>query len=172
MSTSSSSFPTKCKKGEDTRIVEGQSCNRSLGDGWSKDDTYTDGYRCDENDPTTVKKDTICNSTAEMTAADVKRIRTSFETLQANCKDADQKDIDESEAKKKRTAAALGAGVGAVGTGLLAWGVTKSIQDAELDKAQQAAIQEFMDTVGSKIRCFIGAEEVGAYGDVIQTSME
>ena len=62
----------------------------------------------------------------------------------------------------------VGAGAGAG----LAYAITKSVQDAELDKAEQAAIQEFMDNVGSKIHCYIGSEEVGTYGDVISTSME
>ena len=62
----------------------------------------------------------------------------------------------------------VGAGAGAG----LAYAITKSVQDAELDKAEQTAIQEFMDNVGSKIHCYIGSEEVGTYGDVISTSME
>ena len=62
----------------------------------------------------------------------------------------------------------VGAGAGAG----LAYAITKKVQDAELDKAEQAAIQEFMDNVGSKIHCYIGSEEVGTYGDVISTSME
>jgi hypothetical protein len=81
-------------------------------------------------------------------------------------------DDDPEEAKKKRTAALIGAGVTAVAGSVLAYKVTKSIQDSALDKAEQAAIQEFMDNVGSKIRCYIGGEEVGTYGDVISTSME
>ena len=79
---------------------------------------------------------------------------------------------DPEEAKKKRTAALIGAGATAVAGSVLAYQVTKSIQDSALDKAEQAAIQEFMDSVGSKIRCYIGGDEVGMYGDVISTSME
>ena len=64
-------------------------------------------------------------------------------------------------------------GVVAAGAGAgLAYAITKSVQDAELDKAEQAAVQEFMDNVGSKIHCYIGSEEVGTFGDVISTSME
>ena len=79
---------------------------------------------------------------------------------------------DPEEAKKKRTAALIGAGATAVAGSVLAYQVTKSIQDSALDKAEQAAIKEFMDSVGSKIRCYIGGDEVGMYGDVISTSME
>ncbi len=66
----------------------------------------------------------------------------------------------------------LGGVVGAGAGAGLAYAITKSFQDAELDKAEQTAIQEFMDNVGSKIHCYIGSEEVGTYGDVISTSME
>ena len=85
-------------------------------------------------------------------------------------------DLTDDEGKKKGlskgAAAGIGAGVGAVAGGILGWQVTKSIQDANLNKAEQAAIKEFMDNVGSKIRCYVGADEVGMYGDMISTSME
>lgn len=74
--------------------------------------------------------------------------------------------------KKKRNAAIVGAGVTAVASGALTWGVARSIMDVQVDEARQAAIKEFMDNVGSKIRCYIGGDEVGMYGDVISTSME
>lgn len=93
--------------------------------------------------------------------------------LQSACKKlANDDDDSDSEAKKKRTAAAIGAATTAVAGGILGWQVTKSIQDANLTKAEQEAIKEFMDNVGSKIRCYVGADEVGMYGDMISTSME
>ncbi|MBQ8041831.1 MAG: hypothetical protein IJ273_00710, partial [Alphaproteobacteria bacterium] len=69
-------------------------------------------------------------------------------------------------------AAGIGAGVGAIAGGILGYTITDSIQQANLDSAERAAIDEFMNNVGSKIRCFIGGDEVGTYGDVISTSME
>lgn len=69
-------------------------------------------------------------------------------------------------------AAGIGAGVGAIAGGILGYTITDSIQQANLDSAERAAIDEFMNSVGSKIRCFIGGDEVGTYGDVISTSME
>ena len=91
-----------------------------------------------------------------------------LETCESYAKGTD----DKKKGLSKGAAAGIGAAAGAVTGGLLTWGVTKSIQDAELDKAQQAAISEFMNNVGSKIRCYVGSEEVGMYGDVITTSME
>ena len=161
----------KCKASEGTSFNYTAGTDSSCKYGYTEDKSYAPGYRCCK-ECDIVKSNAICGDDKALDASDIARIKKSFEDLKGLCESSDEVDAANAEAKKKRTAAAIGAGVGAVGTGLLAWGVTKSIQDAELDKAQQAAIQEFMDTVGSKIRCFIGAEEVGAYGDVIQTRME
>ncbi len=66
----------------------------------------------------------------------------------------------------------VGAAVGAVGGGLLGYYITDSIQKAQLDKAEQEAITEFMENVGSKIQCYVGTEMYGTYGQPIPTSME
>ena len=167
-STTQATYYTKCNKGSETKIVEGQSCET----GWTPDTNYTAGYRCEDNSTEIVPEGTICNGTAKMTSEDVAGIKSRFEILKSDCKATDQKDIAESEAKKKRTAAIVGASVTAVAGGALTWGVTRSILDAQVNSAEQAAVKEFMDSVGSKIRCYIGGDEVGMYGDVISTSME
>ena len=66
----------------------------------------------------------------------------------------------------------VGAAVGAVGGGLLGYYITDSIQKAQLDKAEQEAITEFMENVGSKIQCYVGPDFVGTYGQPVPTSME
>ncbi len=107
----------------------------------------------------------LATKTGELTAA--------MGELQAACVAlANDDDDSDSKAKKKRTAAIVGASVTAVAGGALTWGVTRSILDAQVNSAEQAAVKEFMDSVGSKIRCYIGGDEVGMYGDVISTSME
>ena len=92
--------------------------------------------------------------------------------LRSACVALANADTGDKKGLSKGAAAGIGAAVGAVAGTALGYHVTKSIQDANLDSAEQAAIKEFMDNVGSKIRCYIGGEEVGAYGDVISTSME
>ena len=64
----------------------------------------------------------------------------------------------------------VGAGTALAG-GLTAYHIVQDALNTKLDKAEQEAYQEFMDNIGSKIRCFIGADEVGTYGDMISTSM-
>ena len=60
------------------------------------------------------------------------------------------------------------AGVG----GFLINKATRDIQKSQLSAAQQAAYDEWMNNVGNHLRCFIGVEEAGEYGDIIQISAE
>ena len=76
------------------------------------------------------------------------------------------------EAKRRTTGTVIGSVVGAAAIGGLAYAATKSIQDAQLDKAEREAIDEWMNEVGKHIQCYIGSEQVGVYGTVITTSME
>jgi len=79
---------------------------------------------------------------------------------------------DDNSQKTKSISTAIGAGVGAIAGGVLAYQATKSIQDAKLDSVEKAAYDEWMSEVGNHIRCFVGGDEVGMYGDIISTSME
>ncbi len=111
--------------------------------------------------------------TAKGAAAAAAELRTAINNIESLCYE-----IKEDENKKDNTwfkqhgGQLIGGVVGAGAGAGIAYAITKSVQDAELDKAEQAAIQEFMDNVGSKIQCYIGSEEVGTFGDVISTSMD
>ena len=71
---------------------------------------------------------------------------------------------------------ALGTGIGTVvgGTlgGVLTYQAVKSVQNAKLDAKERAAYDEFMDQVGRHIKCYIGSDEAGEYGDTITTSLD
>ena len=96
-----------------------------------------------------------------------------LETLKTDCDVfSSNYDEDEDEAKRRTTGTVIGSVVGAAAIGGLAYAATKSIQDAQLDKAEREAIDEWMNEVGKHIQCYIGSEQVGVYGDVISTSME
>ncbi len=94
--------------------------------------------------------------------------------LKTQCEVKGNEDEDEEDKSwwQKSGGAVVGSAVGAIAGGVLANKVVGSIQDQELNNVERAAFNEFMDTVGSKIRCFVGADEVGAYGEMISTSME
>ena len=63
---------------------------------------------------------------------------------------------------------AVGAGVGATVLGVGTAQVIKASNRAKFDSEQES----WMSDVGNHIRCYIGADEVGGYGDIISTEME
>ncbi len=73
----------------------------------------------------------------------------------------------------RRTAINLGSAVlGATGGGLTAGFATgKNIKAANRQRFTEAQ-QEFMNNVGNHIYCFIGADEAGTYGDLIEISVD
>ena len=142
----------KCRRGADERCESARDACYSRGGG----STAYDNRRADEED--------LRNYRRELNSA--------MDELKDACDDlAEDKDDDEGKLSKG-AAAGIGAGVGAVVGGVLGYTITDSIQKAALDKAEQEAIKEFMDNVGSKIKCYIGGDEVAQYGEVVTTSME
>lgn len=121
---------------------------------------------------------TVGRTAASQRATAQEALNTATTNLMSNvqlvyqdCLDLANEDDDEGKLSKG-AAAGIGAAVGAVAGGILGYTITDSIQNAALDKAEQDAIREFMENVGSKIQCYIGGDEVGSYGEVISTSME
>ena len=114
-------------------------------------------------------KTSTTDSAPKNVASEAKALRDAITELQGLCSSIDD---GGEESKLKGLGAGIGAGVGAIGGGLLGYYITDSIQKAQLDSAQQQAINEFMENIGSKIKCYIGPDEVGTYGEVVPTSME
>ena len=136
-----------------------------------KDDEINDGcdYKCSKEADTTVNSDTICSGGKKIDDAELIKW---FEDAKERCDLASESDMAEAERKKTRTASGIGAGVGAALGGVLAYTITDTVMDHARDEASRQAIAEFMENVGSKIHCFIGADEVASYGDTVSTSME
>jgi len=61
-------------------------------------------------------------------------------------------------------------GAGAAGYG--AYKLAESIQSTNLSDAEREAYETFMREVSEHIYCFIGADEAGTYGDLIEISVE
>jgi hypothetical protein len=64
-----------------------------------------------------------------------------------------------------------GAVTGAAGFGLSVAAISAA-QQIKYENAENAAAKEWLENVGSKIKCYLGAEELGSYGDVISFTLE
>lgn len=65
----------------------------------------------------------------------------------------------------------IGAVVTGVAGGLLINKATRDIQKSNLSAAEKAAYEEWMNNVGKHIKCYIGTEEAGEYGDILSVSV-
>lgn len=87
----------------------------------------------------------------------------------------DKKGDSEDESKAKRTRSVVnlvGAAATATAGGIIINRLTNDIQQTSLDADKKAAYTEWMNNVGSKIHCYIGAEYAGDYGNRISVSIE
>ncbi|MBR5625340.1 MAG: hypothetical protein IKW67_00980 [Alphaproteobacteria bacterium] len=82
------------------------------------------------------------------------------------------KDSDKNKGWQKNKGKILGGLTTAAVTGLGSWGIMEVVQGQKLDKAEQEAIQVFMDEIGSKIQCVVGGNTIVNYGDTITLTLE
>ncbi|MBQ0013274.1 MAG: hypothetical protein KBS86_01730 [Proteobacteria bacterium] len=66
----------------------------------------------------------------------------------------------------------IGAGIGGAVAGGLTFTTIKAIQETKNAQAEDAAVAEWMENIGEKIKCYIGSEEIGSYGDIISTELQ
>ncbi len=123
--------------------------------------------RFTDDTPSIVSDDAAAEEAAEEAAAAAEELYTSCTTVYSNSAKLEQSD---GWFQKWGGATIVGAGTALAG-GLTAYHIVQDAHNTKLDKAGQEAYQEFMDNLGSKIRCFIGADEVGMYGDMISTQL-
>jgi len=74
--------------------------------------------------------------------------------------------------KARRNANLVAGALGAVGGGVLTYKIVENILDVKYENAENKAIKEWKDEVGSHIQCYLGGEELGSYGDVISFSLD
>ena len=74
--------------------------------------------------------------------------------------------------KSSAAATGVGAAVGAVTGGLLGFGISKTVVDAKDAQAKDKAVAEWQETMGEHIRCYVGGEDVGGYGDYVSFNFE
>lgn len=80
--------------------------------------------------------------------------------------------VDAKQDNTRRWVSIGTAGVAGVGTFFAVRRLARDIKNENLTAEQQAAYDEFMRNVGDHIYCFIGADEAGTYGDLIEISID
>ena len=97
---------------------------------------------------------------------------TAINDLQKVCNDisndADQKNSGQ---KKRVIGDVVAAGVGGVATAALANGIVASAQKAKYESAENEAVKEWMQNIGSKIHCYINGQLVGDFGDIVTVNI-
>lgn len=73
--------------------------------------------------------------------------------------------------KKRVIGDVVAAGVGGVATAALANGIVASAQKAKYESAENEAVKEWMQNIGSKIHCYIGGQLVGDFGDIVTVNI-
>ena len=84
---------------------------------------------------------------------------------------ANHEDVEENN-KHRRNLNLVAGTVGAVGGGILAYKIVQSAQEIKYEEAENKAVQEWMDEVGSHIKCYLGGDELGEFGDTIYFELD
>ena len=122
----------------------------------------------------TVTSATTLQSVQSSAKSELEKLATTAETslnlLSSECDEAD------GTVKESKVWGGLGATIGGVLTaaagGFLVNKATRDIQAENLSAAERAAIEEWMDDIGRHIKCYIGPDEAGQYGDILSVTMD
>lgn len=93
---------------------------------------------------------------------------TDLDLLKSECENGTSK----TTAKNQWLGPTLGAVVTGAAGGFLVNKATRDIQASNLSAAEKAAYEEWMNNVGNHIKCYIGTDEAGEYGDILSVSMD
>lgn len=125
-------------------------------------DKWAEAYsNCEKNE----KKDT-CRS--DYTSKE-DEVETALDGLKTAIESSDSKS---DSGKHSWVAPTVGAVVtGAAGATILTYAM-RDIQNANLSAEQKQIYEDWMNNVGRHLKCYIGVDEAGEYGDIISVSME
>lgn len=92
-----------------------------------------------------------------------------LENLESYCETAD---TGEGSWWSRNGGWVLGSALTGAAGGFLVNKATRDIQASNLSAAEKAAYDEWMDDIGKHIKCYIGPDEAGQYGDVLSVTMD
>ena len=134
----------------------------------AKDSLNAAKNMCDNVVTSDNDKDKACPAVADAATPESIEGKASF--IKSSCENAsDNGGNDISENKAARIAIPIAT---TIAGGALGAGITASVLKAKYEKAENAAIAEWMEEIGEHIQCYLGAEELGSYGDVISFTIE
>ena len=121
--------------------------------------------RCQKSDGTWVLPGVVMNTVTAVATAD-SIDRNNIERVRQECvKNA-------KENKSSANATGAGVAIGAVAGGLLGFGISKTVIDAKNNQAKDKKVAEWQATMGEHIRCYLGSEDIGGYGEYISFNFE
>ena len=128
---------------------------------------WANAYRAYESETNTTTKNEKYNQAESLRNTAVNRLN----SLKTECENSS--DSNNGGTWWSRNGGTLiGSVVTAAAGGVLVNRATRDIQKANLSKAEQEAYDKFMNDVGNHIKCYIGLDAAGQYGDIISVSME
>ena len=92
--------------------------------------------------------------------------RTQIEDILQQCQDNVQNN------NSSGVATGVGGLLGAAAGGVLGYGIAKTVIDAKDNQAKDKALAEWQSALGEHIRCYVGGEDVGGYGDYVSFNFE
>jgi len=98
------------------------------------------------------------------------KISTAIQNIESACEAADT-DVDPNDKGNKAARIAIPIATSIAG-GALGAGITASVIKQKKENIRNEAAQKWMDEVGSHIQCYVGAEELGTYGDVVSITLD
>ena len=128
---------------------------------------WANAYRAYESETNTTTKNEKYNQAESLRNTAVNRLN-SLKTECENSSDSNNGGTWWSRNGGTLVGSLVTAGAG----GVLVNRATRDIQKANLSKAEQEAYDKFMNDVGNHIKCYIGLDAAGQYGDIISVSME
>ena len=116
------------------------------------------------------------STTSEGTVASGEFVANTYNEFDTNLQKVklacDQAEDAEQDPKKRRNANLIAGGVTAAASAALGAGITASVIKTKKENIKNEAAQEWMETIGDHIQCYVGSEEIGTYGDPVAIEME
>ena len=77
---------------------------------------------------------------------------------------AEHENVEENN-KHRRNLNLVAGTVGAVGGGVLAYKIAQNALEVKYENAENEAIKQWLEDIKTSMKCYLGGEELGDYGD-------